>query len=177
MFPDSTAAAAGVTVGDIVAGIDNERRDTTDAVIAAVSRHKYGELVRIELVHDGEHRILETALKAQPLEKMANATVSYDSVVAFPGVRLRTITSTPTGPQKRFPAVLLVQGGGCGSIDTPTSPTNPISASPRMWVARWQHPQAISSALWCSRESIRDSGRAAPKPPSLANPAELTANG
>jgi dienelactone hydrolase len=51
---------------------------------------------------------------------MANATVHYGSVVAMERVRLRTIVSIPAGTlDRRFPAVLLIQGGGCGSIDSP----------------------------------------------------------
>jgi dienelactone hydrolase len=54
---------------------------------------------------------------------MANATVHYNSVVALPDVRLRTILSVPSAPSNgRFPAVLLLQGGGCGSIDAPFAP-------------------------------------------------------
>jgi dienelactone hydrolase len=54
---------------------------------------------------------------------MANATLHYESVVALPDVRLRTIVSIPSAPSSgRFPAVLLIPGGGCGSIDTPFSP-------------------------------------------------------
>jgi dienelactone hydrolase len=54
---------------------------------------------------------------------MANATVQYGSVAALPAVRLRTILSIPSEPSTgRFPAVLLLQGGSCGSIDTPFSP-------------------------------------------------------
>jgi dienelactone hydrolase len=64
--------------------------------------------------------MIPATLKAYPSEQMQNATVSYASVETRPGVRLRTIVSVPVTPSKdRYPAVLLVQGGGCGSIDTP----------------------------------------------------------
>jgi dienelactone hydrolase len=53
---------------------------------------------------------------------MENSTLQYGSVTAMPGVRLRTIVSIPaTAGGKRFPAVMLLQGGGCGSIDSPFS--------------------------------------------------------
>jgi alpha-beta hydrolase superfamily lysophospholipase len=35
------------------------------------------------------------------------------------GVRLRTIVSTPTNADGRAPAVLVLQGGGCSSVDVP----------------------------------------------------------
>ncbi len=120
--PGSTAADSKIAVGDILTSIDDKAADTTDAALAAMGRHKGGDSVKIGLVRDGERRDLQTTLKNYPVEQMANATMSYGSVVSLPGVRLRTIVSVPTTSQKQFPAVLLIQGGGCGSIDTPFSP-------------------------------------------------------
>ena len=118
--PDSTASAAGVSVGDIIEAIDGRVAESPEAVVAAVGRHKSGESIKIDLVRNGERRPIEAILKRYPVEEMTNAIIHYDSVSAGPGVRLRTILSIPTGQQNpRFPAVLLIQGGGCGSIDSP----------------------------------------------------------
>jgi dienelactone hydrolase len=53
-----------------------------------------------------------------PRETLPNATFEYDSVTLADGSRLRTIVSVPQRPG-RMPAVMLLQGGGCGSIDVP----------------------------------------------------------
>jgi len=122
--PDSTAAAAKIVVGDVIEAVDGRPSVTTEAVIALIGRHKAGESLKIDIRRDGNLRTIEAILKPYPLEQMANATLQYRSVVALPNVRLRTILSIPSSPpNSRFPAVLLVQGGGCGSIDTPFSPT------------------------------------------------------
>jgi dienelactone hydrolase len=119
----STAAAAGIAVGDFIENVDGQTVSSPETVTAAIGRHKGGESIRIGLRRDGDHRLIDATLKPYPLEEMANATVQYGSVLALPGVRLRTIVSIPKGgPTSRFPAVLLIQGGGCGSIDTPFSP-------------------------------------------------------
>jgi dienelactone hydrolase len=116
----STAAAVGVAVGDIIEAIDDQRTSSPQAAVAAIGRHKGGESIRIGILRNGDHRVIDATLKPYPREEMANATVHYSSVVVSPGVRLRTIVSVPTSPSgNRFPAVLLIQGGSCGSIDAP----------------------------------------------------------
>jgi dienelactone hydrolase len=121
--PGSTAAAVGIAAGDFITAVDGRPADTTDAVISAIGQHRSGESVSIRIRRDGENRTIAATLKAYPSEQMQNATVSYASVVAQPGVRLRTIVSVPVTPSRdRYPAVLLVQGGGCGSIDAPIGP-------------------------------------------------------
>jgi dienelactone hydrolase len=118
--PESTAAAVGIAPGDIIAAIDARSADSTDAVISAIGRHRSGESVSVRIQRDGDSRTIAATLRAYPSEQMQNATVSYESVEVQPGVRLRTIISVPVVPStERYPAVLLVQGGGCGSIDTP----------------------------------------------------------
>jgi dienelactone hydrolase len=50
---------------------------------------------------------------------MEGARVEYGSVVVSEGNRLRTIVSIPSNATSPLPAVLLIQGGGCGSIEIP----------------------------------------------------------
>jgi dienelactone hydrolase len=121
--PGSTADTAGISAGDVIVAIDGLDTATTDAIINSIGRHRGGDSVSIHIQRDGESRTITVTLKAYPSEQMQNATVSYGSVESQPGVRLRTITSVPLTPaQERYPAVLLLQGGGCGSIDTPIGP-------------------------------------------------------
>jgi len=122
--PGSTAAAGGVAVGDVIQSIDGRATDSPETVVAAIGKHKSGESVKVDLRRSGERLSIEAILKPYPFEEMSNATVHYGSVIALGGVRLRTILSIPTGQSgSRFPAVLLIQGGGCGSIDSPFSVT------------------------------------------------------
>jgi dienelactone hydrolase len=118
--PGSTAAVTGISVGDVIVAIDGLDTPTTDAVIRLIGRHRGGDSVSIRIQHAGESRAMTVTLKPYPFEQMQNAIVSYGAVESQPGVRLRTITSVPSTPAlARYPAVLVVQGGGCGSIDTP----------------------------------------------------------
>jgi dienelactone hydrolase len=120
--PDSTAAAMGIIAGDVIEAVDGRPATAPEVVVATIAGHKSGESVKIDLRRDANRRTINATLKPLPLEQMANATLHYGSVVALPDVRLRTILSVPSGPSSsRFPAVLLIPGGGCGSIDTPFS--------------------------------------------------------
>jgi dienelactone hydrolase len=121
--PGSTAAEAGISAGDVIVAIDGLDTPTSDAVVSSIARHRGGDSVSIRIQQAGDSRTMTVTLKAYPSEQIQNATVSYGSVESQLGVRLRTITSVPiTLSLARYPAVLLVQGGGCGSIDTPIGP-------------------------------------------------------
>jgi dienelactone hydrolase len=120
--PGSTAAAAGVAIGDVIESIDGRPPGPPEAAAAAIGRHKAGESVILRVRREGNSRTIEATLKPFPLEQMTNATVQYGSVASLPNVRLRTILSIPSGqPGVRYPAALLIQGGGCSSIETPVS--------------------------------------------------------
>jgi len=117
----STAAEIGIMAKDVIQAIDGVIVRTPADVIAAVRTHVRGRNIAIDFVrHDSpQHR--EGMLKPLMQEKLAGAEMEYGSVPVI-GARLRTIVSIPSNLAGRAPAVLLVQGGGCGSIDTPQSP-------------------------------------------------------
>jgi dienelactone hydrolase len=121
--PESTAAAVGISIGDVIVQLDGQPVTTPEFLIAAMGRRRGGDSIRLTIARNGERRTVEAALRPFPPERMANATVHYASVELRSGVRLRTIVSVPTTAViERVPAVLLIQGGGCGSIDTPIGP-------------------------------------------------------
>jgi dienelactone hydrolase len=121
---ESTAEAEGIVIGDVIAAVDNQPVTSPEVAVSAIGRHKSGELVKIDLRRNGSLRTINATLKSIPFERMANATVHYGSVAVSPGIRLRTILSIPLDSQNgRFPAVFLIQGGGCGSIDSPFNTT------------------------------------------------------
>ena len=121
--PGSTAAALGIAVGDILEAVDGQAASSPEVAVVAIGRHKSGETIKIDLRRNGEKRTIDGTLQPYPSEQIENSEVQYSSVTSAPGVRLRTILSIPRGqPGARYPAVLLLQGGSCASIDTPFSP-------------------------------------------------------
>src|SRR5215831_13554796 len=71
--PNSTAAEAGVLVGDSIGSVDDRTMDTPEAVVTAIGRHRSGESVSIGVQRNGERRIIEALLKPLPSEQMVNA--------------------------------------------------------------------------------------------------------
>jgi dienelactone hydrolase len=115
----SSAAAEGIRVGDVIRAVDGVVPRSPDDVVAAVVRHAAGETAVIDMVREGAAQKRAVALRSFPRETMVGVTFEYGAVRLLDGSRLRTIVSVPERREGRLPAVLLLQGGGCGSVDTP----------------------------------------------------------
>src|SRR5262245_39108915 len=51
--PDSTAAAVGIVIGDVIEVVDGRPAATPEAVVASIGHHRSGESVKIDLSRDG----------------------------------------------------------------------------------------------------------------------------
>ena len=118
--PGTTAAEMGIEAGDVVLTVDGASMQTTADVIGAIGgTHRAGELVTLDIARAGVQRSVAARLKPFPAERLPGSDVEYGSVVLGSGVRLRTIVTVPTGLSNPAPAVFVLQGGGCSSIDQP----------------------------------------------------------
>jgi S1-C subfamily serine protease len=54
--------------GDIITGVDGRDIRTEDELVAAISRHKQGDTVKIQLVRDGRKRTVEVELASRPTQ-------------------------------------------------------------------------------------------------------------
>jgi dienelactone hydrolase len=115
----SAAAAAGVRVGEVIAALDDTPITSAAQVQSIVGSRRGGDTLAIDVERDGTRRRLTATLQPFPSERLANTRFAYGHVMLDDGVRLRTIVSTPTNGELRAPAVLILQGGGCSSIDVP----------------------------------------------------------
>jgi uncharacterized protein len=107
--------AAGFRAGDVVEMLDGRRVDASDQFVRGVGRHLAGDAARV-VVRRGTDRLeLAAVLKARPYETSPNAEVLYRSVDVR-GARRRVIVTRPNRPGK-LPAVLIMQGLGCYSLD------------------------------------------------------------
>ena len=115
LAPGGAAAAAGIQRGDIVKELDGERVASSVSFAYRIGRHLAGDTVNLVVMRGGLRVEIAVRLKPRPLETSADAEVLYDSVVAQ-GARRRTIVTHPKSAG-RYPAVLLVGGLGCYSLD------------------------------------------------------------
>ena len=118
----SAAEADGITAGDVIRAVDGSAVRLPADVIAAVAHHASGDSIRLEIIRAGQTESREVRLASYPRETMSGVSFEYGAVTLPDGSQLRTIVSVPDGNPLRRPAVLLLPGGGCGSIDTPLTP-------------------------------------------------------
>ena len=119
MADTSAAAAAGLRPGDVIAALDGTPITATAQVQSIVGAHRGGDVLEIDVERDGVRSRFRVTLQPFGAERLPNTTFRYGHVTLGDGIRLRTIVSVPTNVSGRAPAVLLLQGGGCGSIDVP----------------------------------------------------------
>lgn len=113
--PGGAGGAAGIQKGDILKELDGQPVTGSVAFAHRIGRHLAGETVRIGLVRDGQRLEKTVVLKPRPLETSLDAEVVYSSV-RVDGAGRRTIMTRPKAAG-RHPAVLLVAGLGCYSLD------------------------------------------------------------
>ena len=115
----SAAVAAGIRAGDVIAALDGTPIATTAQMQSIIGAHRGGDVLAIDVERGGARSRLLATLQPFPSERLPNTTFSYGHVTLDDGTRLRTIVSTPMNASERAPAVLMIQGGGCSSIDVP----------------------------------------------------------
>jgi len=125
VVPGATAAAAGVQPGDTVVAVAGRAVKAPDTLRSALREVQAGQTLRIDVLRQGAPVALKVTLSDRR-EAVEGSTVSYRSVEAPKGYRLRSIVTVPNRPQRaqagRHPALLYVQGITCDSIDRPDRP-------------------------------------------------------
>jgi dienelactone hydrolase len=117
--PNSPAAADGMKAGDVIRAVDGTAVRSPADVIADTTRHAPGTTAVFDLLRAGEELRRSVVLRALPFETLPGVSFDYGSVTVSGGTRLRTIVTVPDRAAARSPAVMLIGGGGCGSIDSP----------------------------------------------------------
>jgi hypothetical protein len=107
--------AAGIQPGDAVLELDGKPVATAASFAHEIGSHLAGDSVRVVLRRAGQKMEKTIVLKPRPFETSPDAKILYRSITAG-GARRRTIITYPQSPG-RYPAVLLVGGLGCYSLD------------------------------------------------------------
>jgi uncharacterized protein len=107
--------AAGILPGDVLLELDGKPIVTATSFTQEIGRHLAGDSVRVVFRRAGQKMGKTIVLKPRPFENSPDATILYRSITAA-GTRRRTIITHPQSAG-RYPAVLLVGGLGCYSLD------------------------------------------------------------
>jgi len=120
IFPDTSAADAEFKAGDVILAISGVKVTGAPMFLQKTEEARAGDVLTVDVVRDGVKVEKRVTLKEMPREKGDGYDVVYGSVTSH-GARLRTIDTRPKA-EGRHPAVLLLQGYGCFSIDNPVGP-------------------------------------------------------
>jgi dienelactone hydrolase len=118
----SSASVDGIRSGDIITTVNGTVVRNPADVITAVARHRETTPLALEIVRADQAQRRAVLLRPMPQETLPGTTFDYGAVTLADGSRLRTIVSVPERHTAQGPAVMLIQGGGCGSVDLPMSP-------------------------------------------------------
>jgi pimeloyl-ACP methyl ester carboxylesterase len=121
VLPQSAAAGAGMQPGDVIAAINGAAVSNTAAVLASLHRLHAGDRATITILRAGSKHDHRVVLGAPPDESDPLVTTLYDSV-NVDGTLRRTLLTLPKDANSRLPAVLVLGGIGCYTIDAAANP-------------------------------------------------------
>ncbi|MCA9298052.1 MAG: alpha/beta fold hydrolase [Phycisphaerales bacterium] len=126
VFPGSSADAIGLEAGDVVTQLGDQPVSSPATLIDLLSAHRAGERIAVSVTRGDEQLDKTATLVEFPRETIDSCEVIYDSVPTVDGGWLRTIVTRPlpddaenANPDRVYPAILMIQGVGCASIDQP----------------------------------------------------------
>lgn len=129
VFPNTGADLAGFKIDDVLVEINNHSIKNTAHFLELLKSFNGGDQIQIQFYRASQLNSVAVALQPKPKETSKYYEVIYSSVQSGNN-RLRTIITKPLG-KGTFPAVLLIGGVGCYSID---NPTHQRLQSTNMWV-------------------------------------------
>lgn len=116
IIPNSTFAALELQKADILTEINGQPVNSPTSYSKAASSIRSGDMVNIKFIRGKELHKANTLAIMRPFEQSAIADIQYDFVKFREGF-LRAITRKPKG-KNNLPAILLIPGYGCGSIES-----------------------------------------------------------
>ncbi len=118
----STFSQTKIQPGDIIASVNNQSVTSMKALYSAFANTREGDKISVTFLHGGKEKTQTIKGIAKPFQQSAIANIKYDWV-KFKSGYLRAITYLPKG-KTNVPAILLIPGYGCGSIENYVSSYN-----------------------------------------------------
>ncbi len=118
VFTDTAAMEGGIKKEDIILAINGTDVLNVPQFLSIAGTYRAGEELTISLWRNGEKITKKIKLKPFPVESHPDFDILYSSVSVDETTTLRTIITKPKTGTKH-PAVLLIQGLSCVSVDYP----------------------------------------------------------
>lgn len=124
VLPNLAAQGAGLRAGDVIVSVDGVATPTIPAYLSEFHTLHAGESVNVALTREGKPVTLTVQLGQPPDESDPAVTTRYDSINVDGSLR-RVLVTIPKNARAPLPAVLLLGGIGCLSIDVASDPEDP----------------------------------------------------
>jgi dienelactone hydrolase len=130
--PGSMADDAGVRPGDRLVRLAGRPTRTLAELAAALRAAGGAEVAEVVFTRGDARDAVTVPVRRAPEEAIEGARVEYGAVAVEDGARLRSIVTVPPGAA-RAPAVLVVQGISCESVDLAGAEGAPLAQLVRGW--------------------------------------------
>jgi|SRR5579871_2536714 len=121
VFPNTPASRAGLTAGDVVVTIAGKAMANSAAIVSDVRQEPQGIAVPFGIVRGATKLSLAVTFDPAPDEHDPVVTTAY-GVLRFENSLRRTLLTKPVGAKGRLPALLIIGGIGCFSVDVARNP-------------------------------------------------------
>lgn len=112
----SPLSKAGLKTGDRIIQVNNRKILNSEDWSHATYSIRAGEFTSIHIKRGSNWLLKEVRLNPLEKESHEGLTTYYESIISDYGVRQRTIITTPN-PKQRLPAIFLIQGLSCSTIE------------------------------------------------------------
>jgi len=119
--PDSPASASGLKAGDVITEIGDHKAESPAAFAMEVHATSVQQPFRLTLLRDGIQRTVDVQLTSAPQESDSKVDTIYSSI-DVDGSKRRTLVTVPKNSPGKLPAMLLMGGIGCFTVDNPSDP-------------------------------------------------------
>ncbi len=120
VFPATAAQKAGLVANDLLIEMDGEKIKNTAHFLQLLKTHSGGDKIKVSYYREAKLMVANITLLSKPTETSKDYDIIYSSVVSGKN-HLRTIITKPK-IGNNFPAVFIIGGVGCYSIDNPMVP-------------------------------------------------------
>lgn len=114
--PSSSAAKLGIVPGDTIVAVNGSVVRTGGELVAAARSLRAGDRLAVTILRGGRRSTLSGTAIGRPLESYRAASTHYGAVASGGGL-LRDILVRPARPAPGHPAVFLIQGFSCASVE------------------------------------------------------------
>ena len=123
VLPGSPAEKCGLKTDDIVTSFAGHATKTPVEVVEAARSSPLDQPLAVQILRAGAAKTLTVRLTPAPKENDPDVETIYGAIRVGDTLR-RTLTTVPRGRNRRLPAVLIIGGIGCYTVDNPNDPAD-----------------------------------------------------